>query len=403
MVLLENEHRPQADSVGSATSDVNTNRLGGSNELVALGSIPGDESTLALTTEVLDVLGVLLGETLETSVQVQTGGSGVLDEVKTLNLVNDAAEDQSTGWVTHPGVELAVGLVRAESRVTEVVAGGLGLLGEGHHVRGAGKIPVLVGPELSGGTDTGLHLIDDEENVVALGDFAQAAEESGRGVVVTSLGLDGLDDNGGNGVVEFLDDALDVLQGALLFLGVLLGMLLKRVLQLREGSLGPVEGGNVKLVDGLAAGGGQTAEETTVEARLERHDGQLRGPRRLVLHGTGQFLLGEVNLRSTTLQLAVVHEGCLVGSLVGIRAGHGGEHLVHSLGGNLEHAAVQDMSPVMGREVTQGRSVDQRAGHLGRSSNLLEMRIVVANRDGRNLGVAATMRTRSQQGKSSNQ
>ena len=269
MVLLENKHRPQADSVRSATSNVNTDRLGGSNELVTLGSVPGNESTLALTTEVLEVLGVLLGETLKTSVQVLTGGSGVLDQVETLNLIDDTAEDQSTGWVTHPGVELTVRLVGTESRVTEVVTGGLGLLGEGHHVRGSGEVPVLVGPELSGGTNTGLYLVNDEENVVALGDFAEATEERWGGVVVTALGLDGLNNNGGDGVVEFLDDALDFLKSTLLFLSVLLGMFLEGILQVGEGSLRPVEGRDVKLVDGLAAGGGQTAEKTAVEARLE--------------------------------------------------------------------------------------------------------------------------------------
>ena len=88
----------------------------------------------------------------------------------------------------------------------------------------------------------------------------------------------------------------------------------------------------------------------------------------------------------------MVHEGGLVGSLIGIRARHGGEHLVQSLGGNLEDTGVQDVGPVMGREVTQGGSVDQRSGHLGRSSNLLEMRVVVANRNGGDLSVTAIMR-----------
>lgn len=391
MVLLEDQHGTQTDGVGTAATNVDTDALGRGNDLVTLGGVPGNEGTLALTTEVLEVLGVLLCEALETSEEVVTGDAGVLDEAETLNLLGDTAEDQSAGWVTHPGVELTVRLVGAQSWVAEVVTGGLGLLGEGDHVGRSGQVPVVVSPELTGGTDTGLDLVDDEENVGALGDVSQTLEESRRGVVVTTLGLDGLDDDGGNGVVELLDQTLDLLEAALLLLGVLLDVVLKRVLELGEGGLGPVEGRNIHLVDGLGASGGEGAKQTAVETRLEREDGQLRRTRGLVGHGSQKLLLGELNLGATTLLLAVVHESSLVGGLVGIRASHGSENLVKALGGSLEDTGLQGVSPIGGGEVTQSWAVDKGRGHLWGGGDLLQVRVVVANWDGGNLSVAVTM------------
>lgn len=389
MVLLEDQHGPEANGADSASTNVDTDALGLAEELVTLGGIPGNEGSLALTTEVLQMLGVLLSKALETRVQVFTGLGGVLDEVQALDLLNDTTEDEGTSGVTHPGVELTVRLVGTQGGVTVVVTGGLGLLREGHHVGRGLEVPVVVGPELACSSNTGLHLIDDEENVVTLGDLAQAAEEGRRGVVVSTLGLDGLDNDGGDRVVPFLDQTLGLLEAALFLLGVLLSMLFKWVLEGGERRLGPVEGRDVELVDGLTAGGGQTAKETAVESRLEGHDRQLWGAWRLVVHGSLQFLLSELLLGTSTLQLTVVHESGFVGSLVGVRSGHGGEDLVQALGGDLEDTSVQDVSPVSRGEVAQGWSVDQRGSHLGRLSDFGEMGVVVANRDRSNLSVAS--------------
>ena len=320
MVVLEDQHRPQANSALATASNVDANALGLAHKLVTLGSVPGDEGTLALTTQVLEMLGVLLRKTLEARVQISTSGRSVLNQTKTLNLLNDATEDQSTGGVTHPGVELTVRLVGTQGGVSIVVTGRLSLLGEGDHVRRGLEVPVVVGPELSGGTNTGLHLIHNEEHIVALSDFPQALEESGRGVVVTTLGLNGLDHNSRNRVVVLLEQLLNFLQAALLLLSILLGMLLQRVFQRWEGSLRPVKGRDIQLVDGLAARRGQTAKETAVESGLEGQDGQLGRSRLLVLHGAFHILLGELNLGSPTLKLTVVHECGLVGDFVGVGA-----------------------------------------------------------------------------------
>lgn len=246
---------------------------------------------------------------------------------------------------------------------------------------------MIVGPELTGGTDTGLHLVDDEENVGALGDIAETLEEGRGGVVVTTLGLDGLDHHGSHGVVELLNEALNLIQAALLLSGVLLDVVLQRVLQLGERGLGPVKGGDIQLVDGLGAGGGQGAEETAVEGRLEGENRQLGRSGTLVVHGGEQLLLTELDLRATTLQLAVVHEGRLVGSLVGIGASHGGENLVQALRGSTEGTSLEDVSPVRRGEVTKGWTVNQGALHLGGGGNLLEVGVVVSNGNGSNLSI----------------
>lgn len=389
VMVLEDKHRPQSNSTLSASTYVDTNILSLSQDLIPLRRVPSNEGTLTLTTQVLEMLGVLLRKTLKTGVQISTSSSGVFNQTQTLDLLDDTAEDQSAGRVTHPGVKLAVGLVGAQGGVAIIVTGRLGLLGEGDHVRRGVEVPVVVGPELSGCTDTGLDFVDNEEDVGALGDVAQALEEGGRGVIVTTLGLDGLDHDGGNGVVVLLDKTLNLLQAALLLLSVLLSMLLKRVLQRREGSLGPVEGGDIQLVNSLATSSRQTAKETAVESGLEGQDGQLRGSRLLVHHGGLQFLLAEVGLGSSTLQLATVHEGRLVGNFVGVGTGHGSVHLVQALGGNLEDAGLEDVGPFSGGEVTQSWSVDQGGNHLGRCGHLLEMGVVISDGDRGNLGVTA--------------
>lgn len=388
MRLLKDQHGSEADGVGTAAANVDTKLLGLDEELVALGVVKGDESTLALAAEVLEVLRVLLGELLDLAIEVVSDLGGLLDEVVALDLLDDGAEEDGAGRVAHPGVELAVGLVGAELGVSKVVASGLSLLGEGDHVRGSGKVPVVVGPELASGTDTSLDLVDDQENVVLLGELTQTTEKGGGGVVVTTLRLDGLDDDGGRGQVPRLDELLDLCERIGLGLGVLLNVLLQRVLELGEGSLRPVEGGNVELVDGLGAGGGERAKQTAVETGLEGQDGELRSTRRLVVHGSLHLLLGKLNGRATSLLLPPPHESCLVCRLVGVGTGHGGEDLVQALGGNLEDTGLENLSPVVGGEVAECGSVDDGVDHLGALSSLDEGWVVVTDRDRGNLGVA---------------
>lgn len=169
MVLLERQHGAQTHGARTAAANVDAKLLCLCEELVALGVVKGDEGALALAAQVLEVLGVFLLQALELGVEVVADLCRVVDEVEALNLADDGAEEQGADGVAHPGVELAVGLVGPQGRVAVVEAGGLGLLGEGDNVRGVLQVPVVVGPELAGGADARLDLIDDEQHVVLLG------------------------------------------------------------------------------------------------------------------------------------------------------------------------------------------------------------------------------------------
>lgn len=108
MLLLEDQHGPEAHSVSTRATNVDTDGLGLLQDLITLRRVPGDESTLALATEVGDVLGELLGETLEAGVEVVTSLSRVLDKVLALDLLEDSAEEDGTSGVTEPTVMLLV-------------------------------------------------------------------------------------------------------------------------------------------------------------------------------------------------------------------------------------------------------------------------------------------------------
>jgi hypothetical protein len=107
------------------------------------------------------------------------------------------------------------------------------------------------GPELSCGADAGLDFVDDEEDVVSLGEFAEAAEEVGRGVIVAAFGLDGFYDYGDGRGVPFFNQTLGLVETALFFLCVLGGVFFERVFEHGEGSLWPVKCGNVEFVNGF--------------------------------------------------------------------------------------------------------------------------------------------------------
>ena len=337
------------------------------------------------------MLWVADGEILKTGVEILADSGCVGDEVVAFNLVDNGTEKQGTDGVTHPSVELAVRLVGAQLGVAVVVAGSLCLLGKGDHVRRVLKFPVLMSPEAAGGTDTGLDLVDDEEDSMTTGEGAELAEEVWAGVVVTTLALDGLNDDGGGGKMPVLDKMLDFIEAGLLGSGVLGGMLIEGVLELGEGSLGPVKGRDIELVDSLGAGSRQGTKEAAVEACLEGQDGKLGGTGALVVHDGLEFLGSEVDVAASALLLAAVHEGSLVRRLVGIGAGHRGEDIVQALGSGLENSRLENIGPVAAGEVAQGRTVDDGADHLGAGSGLCQGRVVVTKSDGGNLGEPASL------------
>lgn len=106
MLLLEDQHGPEADGLGTGATDVDTDALGLLEDLVAARRVPGDEGALALATEVLELLRVLGGEALEAGVEVGTGLGRVLDQVLALDLGQDGAEEDGAGGVTEPAGEV---------------------------------------------------------------------------------------------------------------------------------------------------------------------------------------------------------------------------------------------------------------------------------------------------------
>jgi hypothetical protein len=79
VLLLEDQHRPETDCLSTRATDVDADGLGLLQDLVALRRVPGDEGSLALATEVLDLLGELGGKTLKAGVEVGTSLGSVLD------------------------------------------------------------------------------------------------------------------------------------------------------------------------------------------------------------------------------------------------------------------------------------------------------------------------------------
>lgn len=219
-----------------------------------------------------------------------------------------------------------------------------------------------------------------------LGDITKALEESGRGMIITTLTLNRFNDDSSNRAVPVVDKLLNLLQAALL-LGIVLGsILLQGVLESREGSLGPIEGRDVKLVNSLRTSSRQTSKATAVERVLEAENRKLRGARGSVVQTGVDLLVAPFGL--ATLAAAVKHERGLVSQLVGLRSGLGREDVVHALRSDLHQAVLEIIMPKRGGEVAYGWTVDQSRDHLGRIGGLDEGGVVVANRDGGDLRVA---------------
>lgn len=124
-----------------------------------------------------------------------------------------------------------------------------------------------------------------------------------------------------------------------------------------------------------------------MEALLEGQDREVGSTRRLVGQRRSHLGLGKVDIRAAALLLPSVHESGLVCKFIGIRTSLGCEDLVQASWCHRKDARLEDISPVMLREVAQCRAVDDGRDHLRRGSCELEGRVVVADRDGGNLRV----------------
>ncbi|KAI3477165.1 hypothetical protein L1887_61159 [Cichorium endivia] len=234
---------------------------------------------------------------------------------------------------------------------------------------GLDRFHLSCAPECARRAHARLDLVDDHKHAVLLGDVSQALEEGGRGVVVTALGLDGLDDERGHGTVcraglgRVDDGLLDSRQRRLFGVGILAGILREGVLDVGPRDDGPVERGNVELVDRLGAGGGERAEETAVEGAGEAEDGQVGAAGRLVLHAALHLFGRELGLLAP-LARTVGHKGSLEGVLVGAAAAHGGEDLVEPLGTHGAQTGLDELLPVGRGKTSRGRRADRDGGDL---------------------------------------
>ena len=83
---------------------------------------------------------------------------------------------------------------------------------------------MFLGEHLAGSADSGLDLVEDEEDAVLVAELAEAGEEAGRGDDVAAFALDGLDEDGGEfiggqGGFEEGADAVEVSVDGVLDLG----------------------------------------------------------------------------------------------------------------------------------------------------------------------------------------
>lgn len=93
-----------------------------------------------------------------------------------------------------PTYELAVCFFRAKKAVLEKVACSLRFLREGNDVWSGRQIPVFMIPEFATSSESSLNFIHDQESPGLVRDLLEPLEEHGRGMVVATLALDGLDD-----------------------------------------------------------------------------------------------------------------------------------------------------------------------------------------------------------------
>lgn len=102
MLLLEDQHGAEADSVLAAGSNVDANGTHGADESGRVLGVEGDEGALVLATKVGNVVRVLGGQTLKLSIEESTDASGLLDELVVEDLLNDSLAHDDTGRVTDP-------------------------------------------------------------------------------------------------------------------------------------------------------------------------------------------------------------------------------------------------------------------------------------------------------------
>ena len=123
--------------------------------------------------------------------------SAFFDQLVLLDDLDEALAAHHVDQVAAPGgVDAAADLEHESDLVDRAPArhaAHLRLLAEGEEV--GLDAEVLEAPPAAGGAEAGLHLVEDEQHLVLVGDLPQRAQELGAEVVVAALGLDRLDDD----------------------------------------------------------------------------------------------------------------------------------------------------------------------------------------------------------------
>ena len=96
VLLVEDEHGSEADSVLAAGTDVDSDVAHGADEASRVLGVEGNEGTLILSSEVLNVLRVLGSEALNLSVQLGADTGGLLNKLLVKNLLDDSLADRKS-------------------------------------------------------------------------------------------------------------------------------------------------------------------------------------------------------------------------------------------------------------------------------------------------------------------
>merc|ERR1719360_31807 len=126
--------------------------------------------------------------TMKSGDTLLSGLHGVLQQVVSLNCVQDSFQKNKLARVAHPRVEDPPGLLGPELRFV-VEAACQHLLAERHDVRGLREVKPLVTPHLPRGSSAGLDLVHQVDNVVLLAQSLQTLEPLVGSMMVSALGL----------------------------------------------------------------------------------------------------------------------------------------------------------------------------------------------------------------------
>ncbi|KAJ8107018.1 hypothetical protein OPT61_g9153 [Boeremia exigua] len=107
MMPLEDQHGPQPDRLSATPTHINAPLLRLPQHLIPPRRIPRNKRALPLPPQILNLPWIPLAQALQAREKIVTRGGCVRDEVQTLNLPDNRAEQQRARRVAHPRVELA--------------------------------------------------------------------------------------------------------------------------------------------------------------------------------------------------------------------------------------------------------------------------------------------------------